>query len=825
MKVSKVLLRWYKSFNISYRQDEPARVSDARRPWNAINVSADLADDYPFIEIPIESDITTIVGGNESGKSHLLSAISKVIGGTGLEGDEFDQTDFCRYATVPSLSTDRWPNIGLQFTLEGPTELKAIQQELSTQTTVEEPKSITLVLGSEGGEQDEIVAYLYFNDDGQALRLTSDDLQRVRHHLPHVRFINARAALPDKLRLHELLTACGVTDDDRAIRFSDSLAQDVVRTLLEVSVDANNQITSTMKERIEGLQARVAISREDVTEDARLAAKLFTEVLEIAPKTLHRVLGQPPSRRGYIQYFLKDWNDRVYEKLDLAHFWQQDDQATLELVYKDDTLYFDITDKTDATYTFKERSSGLRYFLSYYIQAKALEVIGQQANSIILMDEPDSFLSILGQRNILAVFESLVGYEASTQTTQVVYSTHSPFLINRNFPRRIRVVTKEEAEEGTQYTGRGAARRYEPVRSALGIDCAETLFMGATNLVLEGLTDQYFVNEMCRVLATPELLHDVIDLNSVVVVSADGVGNIEKLLAASQWGDEPIPATTVLVDGDEAGRKAAAVITGQREGKKKLIDAEFVLILASDLHESLASITVETIEDLVPRSLYTRAFQSYLTKWYPALMDEHAKVVNERVRADVTGKGNVQFVKCICGDFDWLEEDFDKTGVLGCVIDAVRAEVAAREISKEVSELLDRVRTLFGSLNEAIESSRRTAARRSMTANIKRIIREFLRTRTHGCSLIDLRRHLQRLVREANAVDYVGERLRVTLEEWDSEAHRVEQEGQGRVVDDEWTVWRKRLEAIRRNPLAPTLPSEAEGSEQAKAPVAKVENE
>jgi len=37
-----------------------------------------------FVEIPVRDSITTIVGANESGKSHLLSAISKVIRGAGI---------------------------------------------------------------------------------------------------------------------------------------------------------------------------------------------------------------------------------------------------------------------------------------------------------------------------------------------------------------------------------------------------------------------------------------------------------------------------------------------------------------------------------------------------------------------------------------------------------------------------------------------------------------------------------------------------------------------------------------------------------------------
>ena len=123
-------------------------------------------------------------------------------------------------------------------------------------------------------------------------------------------------------------------------------------------------------------------------------------------------------------------------------------------------LYFEVTDKTGATYTFRERSSGLRFFLSYYIQAKALENASRSKGAIVLMDEPDSFLSIIGQKNLLSVFESLVKAESSGQKCQLVYTTHSPFLINRNFPHRLRLVRKGDAEEGTQLIDQAMLRRY-----------------------------------------------------------------------------------------------------------------------------------------------------------------------------------------------------------------------------------------------------------------------------------------------------------------------------------------------------------------------------
>ena len=83
MRISKVLLRWYKSFNINYLGYDDRRQDVIDRPWNAIGLGED-QESYRFVEIPIGDSITTIVGANESGKSHLLSAINKVMKGVGI---------------------------------------------------------------------------------------------------------------------------------------------------------------------------------------------------------------------------------------------------------------------------------------------------------------------------------------------------------------------------------------------------------------------------------------------------------------------------------------------------------------------------------------------------------------------------------------------------------------------------------------------------------------------------------------------------------------------------------------------------------------------
>ena len=839
MRVTSVLLRWYKSFNICYRFEAPPRIEAIPKPWNALDVGRELADDYPFIEIPLEADITTIVGGNESGKSHLISAISKVLEGNGVDDEAFAQTDFCRYATVPNQDPKRWPNIGLHVSVDSAEESRRIKAALpSAPLPADQLKDFTLILGL---SEPESVAHVYFNRAEAQFSITKEQLSTLREQLPRVRFLDAEAALPDNLTLLELLTACDPEAKPVPSRFSASVAQNAADFLSSLKADPEGKLSPEQRTRLENIQSALVATRLDISADAKLAAKLFLEILDVSVPELRQVLDQPVEQRGYTEFFLKQWNDRVFERLDLAHFWQQDDQASIELIYKDKTLYFDITDKTGATYTFKERSSGLRYFLSYYIQAKALERKGRDRNAVILMDEPDSFLSILGQRNLLAVFESLVGRERAHGKAQLIYTTHSPFLINRNFPRRLRVVVKEEAEEGTQYYGRASARRFEPVRSALGIDSAQTLFMGATNLVLEGLTDQLLLNEIIRALIEPETAHEFLDLNSVVVVSADGAPNIEKILEASQWGEEPIPATVVLVDGDEAGWKAIRDITGQSKGKKKLIEEKYCIAITSKLHSSLTDLKIETIEDLVPRPLYLRAFRDYIQKWQPEIINRKATALEPALKDALTNKekGNVQAVVAVCESLE-LGTEFDKLGVLQNVVRIVAeaqpkpnhdelegyaGEKAARAKSirdADVSLLIERAKKLFALLNETINSSKQDAARLSMSASVKRLIKEFVRVRENGCSVIELRRHLDRLAREARELHGIGEKLASALEYLGRQLERAEQLGQGQLVNAEWTRWKRALEWIKRNPLDP---SNVENEFERTAPVSPEGND
>lgn len=94
MRIHEIWIRFYKSFNFDYELK-----ANPRATQHAWQVTQDLW--MPHIRIPIEPDITAIVGANESGKSHLLDAIKIVLTGNGLL-----QRDFCRYSSLFSVERD-----------------------------------------------------------------------------------------------------------------------------------------------------------------------------------------------------------------------------------------------------------------------------------------------------------------------------------------------------------------------------------------------------------------------------------------------------------------------------------------------------------------------------------------------------------------------------------------------------------------------------------------------------------------------------------------------------------------------------------------------
>jgi ABC-type cobalamin/Fe3+-siderophores transport system ATPase subunit len=818
MKVASVLLRWYKSFNVNYMNYPDRRSSVAHRPWNRLGRLTDDENAFPFIEIPLEDDITTVVGANESGKSHLLSAISKVLTGKGIADADnkparYSRTDLCHYTSPRSKNAEDWPHVGLQFRGVSQEDLKNLGSALGTLGIAlkapTEDYRLTLVLAPDGSGA---VAHLYFDNDSP-VPLDEAKLNAVRQRLPRAEFIKSDLVISNQIPLSSLLAAYG--ESPHASVFDYSTVQKIANAILALTVmEHNPQIPADFAKTLVSWRSDLAGARVNDKGNAELEGLLFKDVLGITADTLRFVESLPLDDRTHADSLAAKWNREIEERLNLSHYWQQDDSFAIKVNYKQGVLYFEITDKTGATYTFKERSSGLRYFLSYYIQAKALEVTSRRNNAIILMDEPDSFLSIIGQRNLLAVFESLVREESSKQSCQLVYTTHSPFLINRNYPRRLRLVRKGDAEEGTQLIGSAMLRRYEPVRSALGIDCAQTLFMGATNVVVEGPTDQFLLSELIRQFVTPDNVSEFLDLNSIVMVSAESATSVDKLLVASQWGDEPVPATVVLLDSDGEGEVTKAKITGknlkptqepnpaERRGHKKLIEDAFVLQIGAVLDQSANGHKFVTTEDILPAKVYASSIARYVKRWYPEKYDEsEAKLKAATTAPAFTADGLAHGALAIFNDLihEQLRKDFDKMGVLQEAVSLVSERSA--DHNADWADLEARLTKLCHEIRRAVSASQQAARRMSGKQAIQRIIEDYFKTHKESSSVFDIQLLLERIQRDTKLLGADGEKLDGSLNRLLSELGKSRAADQQYYRGEQWRQWKAVISAIRKNPL------------------------
>lgn len=146
---------------------------------------------------------------------------------------------------------------------------------------------------------------------------------------------------------------------------------------------------------------------------------------------------------------------------------------------------------------FDERSRGFVWFfsfLSYFSQVKEAE----GSNIILLLDEPGLSLHATAQGDLLRFID-----EKLAPHHQVIYTTHSPFMINSSRIERTRTVMDKDTE-GTKISSDSLlvdAETAYPLQAALGYSLAQTLFIGPDNLLVEGPTDLIFLevlNELAR---------------------------------------------------------------------------------------------------------------------------------------------------------------------------------------------------------------------------------------------------------------------------------------------------------------------------------------
>lgn len=148
----------------------------------------------------------------------------------------------------------------------------------------------------------------------------------------------------------------------------------------------------------------------------------------------------------------------------------------------------------------RKRSKGLIWFLSLWLELKASENLN---GIVFLFDEPGQNLHVKANNDMLEVFKNL-----SLNGHQIIYSTHSPSLIELDKLHNIGLVLNTE-KEGTIVEGLTTSKldssykrdALQPISEAMGLEpLKEFSILSKKNIIVEGLSDFWYYKAMSKIL-------------------------------------------------------------------------------------------------------------------------------------------------------------------------------------------------------------------------------------------------------------------------------------------------------------------------------------
>ena len=247
--------------------------------------------------------------------------------------------------------------------------------------------------------------------------------------------------------------------------------------------------------------------------------------------------------------------------------------------------------RQDVDIELEARSKGFQWFFSFYLVFMA-ESVDQHRNAILLLDEPGLHLHPTAQQELIDFFDELA------KSNQLIYTTHSPFLIDGNNLHRVRPVVEKENGNATVSVGNWPADRETmfPVEAAAGYAIMKGLFKHQKNLLVEGITDYHYLHALSQECAKLGR-HTLPD--GIVVTPCGGTKYIGHL-ASLFLGHEARPV--ILLDDDEAGRNRNQALIGNLFSD----NATDILLLGKVFGIDDKDVEMEDVvgEELILRSLH-----------------------------------------------------------------------------------------------------------------------------------------------------------------------------------------------------------------------------
>jgi len=540
--------------------------------------------------------VTILAGKNESGKTSILEALN-----------DFDTDEKIRESAKPIKSTDAVSEISITFVV-GRETLKDILEEIKSpvEATADVELEIIKIFPDKYSFGETTLQNEIFGDKeiGKIKKSIKDKWEKIKSirgkygalagSLFDFEFFNFEN---EKILFTNFKTATApnvtqITDEKEREQFSKLIA--------EIQTDINNLTNFLVVETkfLEVLKQRIPNfilfnSFDDIFPNKIPFAKLeknewIQDLSVISDLKITTIKGTDD--RGKEKH-----KDDVNIKLnkDYEKFWTQD-ASNLSVNWDSEYLYFWI--KEDGyPYEPSLRSKGRQWHLAFYIKVSARA--SENVPNIILIDEPGLFLHAKAQEDILGKLED------SAKEAQLIFSTHSPYLLEADKLNRVRLVHRTN-DKGTQIENKVHAladkETLTPILTAIGLELSVGISAldKKNNVIVEGPSDVFYLNAFKKIL----------NKNSVNFIFGGGAGNMPFVgTILHGWGGKVV----YLYDNDQ----------GKKDGEKNLKDSWFISkdIILSVLRSS------GSIEDIFSLPDFKKFVLNDASKTYTETNSEYVK--------------------------------------------------------------------------------------------------------------------------------------------------------------------------------------------------------
>lgn len=539
----------------------------------------------------VEQDKTILVGVNEAGKSALLRALQSInapdgtarldyladyprsrlneiqrgtkipadikVAEAAFSLDDADRQAIADHVEVTEDATITWHkylNNDLKYSLQGFPAVPTFKQA--------RPKLLRLrsYLTKLPAEEPEVLAKL-------TTIMTTPDHARLSTDVA----TNLQTLLEEVLPLIDETADAEIqrwTDLDEMARIDERniAAQRILRSRLPLLVYYSTYFTVRPRIDLESLAARQA--RGDIDDEYDFGNLCLLKLLGFTAQKLSALgAGAPQKPSNYesdesvreahdqaVAEHQRSLDNRHYQlnaasvslTQDLRRVWG-DENLTLRLVADGQYLKVMVVDDLGVEVELDQRSEGFRWLVSFFVVFRS-QAQDKLQGAILLLDEPGLSLHALKQQEFRKTI-SLLGAD-----NQIIYSTHSPFMVGSDELDLVRIAEMESREAGTKVHSRlqvDDPRSIFPLQAALGYELAQSMFAQKRNLVCEGVTDMFYLNalnEAAKSAGGPTFRNNP---SIIPAGTASKVAYFVTIYAGQKLG------VAALLDSDKAGDMAA----------------------------------------------------------------------------------------------------------------------------------------------------------------------------------------------------------------------------------------------------------------------------